>query len=94
MDAELRPTEFAPDRVPSIAEQRSQSGGSDRRQYPTQQQMPRGKTAMRVQRYRSAQPLLASLLKNVCDSCLGKRPYGRVNEFRGQRNDGKKERTA
>jgi hypothetical protein len=30
-------------------------------------------------------------LENVCDSCLEKRPYGRVNVFRARRND--KERT-
>jgi hypothetical protein len=56
--------------------------------------MPPWKTVKQGLMCRSGQPLPANLLKNVCDSCLEKRPYGRVNVFRARRNDGKKERTA
>lgn len=94
MDAAHHPTEFAPDRAPWIAERRSQSDDSDRRQCRNLRQRPRGKRALRVRLYRSVRPLPASPVKNVCDSCLRKRPYGRENEFRTWRNDGKKERTA
>jgi hypothetical protein len=65
--------------------------GSDR-QCQSQQRMPPGK---QKQGRCAAQAAIASEpLENVCDSCLRKRPYGRVNVFRARRNDGKKERTA
>src|SRR5690606_19762398 len=93
-DAAHLPTEFSPGREPWIAARRSQNDGSDRRRCRNQQHMLPGKTVKRGQKSRSGQPLPASLLEIVCDSCLRKRPYGRVNEFRARRNDGKKERTA